>query len=268
MNTKTEESSLILHDGYRTRSDAPAVPAVSSSAVTPMDMLKMAVSQGADLAKLEQLMALQERYEANEARKAFYKALSAFKAEGITVGKDSRVTYKTDKGVTDYKHASLGNICNIIGPALSRYGLSYRWDTVQVDARIKITCVLSHELGHSEKVSLEGGADASGGKNNIQAVGSTVSYLERYTLLAITGTATEQQEDDDGQSSESGEGAGGKMAERMLADYLAAIEAATTKKDIQKAYMPALIAASEAGDQGAQNRLNAAKNAAIVKVKE
>ena len=259
-----KDSGLIVHDGYRTRSDSLAAPAAPSGAVTPMDMLKMAVSQGADLAKLEQLMALQERYEANEARKAFYKALSAFKAEGITVGKDSRVTYKTDKGVTDYKHASLGNICNIIGPALSRHGLSYRWDTVQAEARIKITCVLSHELGHSEKVSLEGGADSSGGKNNIQAVGSTVSYLERYTLLAITGTATEQQEDDDGLGSESE--VGGKMDESLLADYLSAIEAATSKKDIQKAYMPALIAASEVGDQGAQNRLNAAKNAAIAKV--
>lgn len=264
MNTETKETNLIVAEGYRTRSEDAPMPAVQSTAVTPMDMLKMAVSQGADLDKLEKLMALQERWEANEARKAFYSALSGFKAEGITVGKDSRVTYKTDKGVTDYVHASLGNICNVIGPALSRHGLSYRWDTIQAEARIKVTCVLSHELGHSEKVSLEGGADLSGGKNNIQAVGSTVSYLERYTLLAITGTATEQQEDDDGQGSESE--MAGKMDASTLADYLSAIEAATTKKDIQKAYMPALIVASEAGDQGAQNRLNAAKNAAIAKV--
>lgn len=261
---ENKESSLIVAEGYRIRSDEVPMAAIQSTAITPMDMLKMAVSQGADLAKLEQLMALQERHEANEARKAFYKALSGFKADGITVGKDSRVTYKTDKGVTDYVHASLGNICNIIGPALSRHGLSYRWDTAQAESRIKVTCVLSHELGHSEKVSLDGGADSSGGKNNIQAVGSTVSYLERYTLLAITGTATEHQEDDDGRGSE-GE-TGGKMDESMLADYLSSIEAATSKKDIQKAYMPALIAASEAGDQGAQNRLNAAKNSAIAKV--
>lgn len=164
--------------------------------ITPMTMLSMAVSQGADLDKLEKLMALQERWEANEARKAFNEAMGAFRAEGITVAKDSRVTYKTDKGVTDYVHASLGNICNVIGGVMSKYGLSYRWNTQQNEGRIKVTCIVSHKHGHSESVSLEASADSSGGKNNIQAIGSTVSYLERYTLLAATGTATEYHDDD------------------------------------------------------------------------
>lgn len=169
--------------------------------ITPMTMLSMAVSQGADLDKLEKLMALQERYENNEARKAFNEAMGAFRAEGITVAKDSRVTYKTDKGVTDYVHASLGNICNVVGGAMAKYGLSYRWNTQQIEGRIKVTCIVSHKQGHSESVSLEASADSSGGKNNIQAIGSTVSYLERYTLLAATGTATEYQ-DDDGRGSD------------------------------------------------------------------
>jgi hypothetical protein len=170
-------------------------------AITPMTMLSMAVSQGADLDKLEKLMALQERWEANEARKAFNDAMGAFRAEGITVAKDSRVTYKTDKGVTDYVHASLGNICNVVGAAMAKYGLSYRWNTQQTEGLIKVTCVVSHKQGHSESVSLQASADSSGGKNNIQAIGSTVSYLERYTLLAATGTATEYQ-DDDGRGSD------------------------------------------------------------------
>jgi hypothetical protein len=46
--------------------------------------------------------------------------------------------------------------------------------------------------------------DASGSKNAIQAIGSTISYLERYTLLALTGLATHDM-DDDGQASESQE---------------------------------------------------------------
>lgn len=169
--------------------------------ITPMTMLSMAVSQNADLDKLEKLLGLQERWEANEARKAFNEAMGAFRAEGITVAKDSRVTYKTDKGVTDYVHASLGNICNVVGGAMAKYGLSYRWNTQQIEGRIKVTCIVSHKQGHSESVSLEASADSSGGKNNIQAIGSTVSYLERYTLLAATGTATEYQ-DDDGRGSE------------------------------------------------------------------
>jgi len=40
------------------------------TSLTPMTLINMAVSQGADTDKLKQLMDLQERWEANEARKA------------------------------------------------------------------------------------------------------------------------------------------------------------------------------------------------------
>ena len=69
---------------------------------------------------------------------------------------------------------------------------------------IRVSCIITHVLGHSEQVSLQCGADQSGKKNNIQAVGSTVTYLERYTLLAATGIAVKDQ-DDDARRSESPE---------------------------------------------------------------
>ena len=43
--------------------------------------------------------------------------------------------------------------------------------------------------------------DDSGGKNAIQSIGSTVSYLQRYTILALAGLATREM-DDDGSTSE------------------------------------------------------------------
>ena len=43
------------------------IPAGQQLAITPMAMLQIAVQQGADLEKLEKLMALQERWEATEA---------------------------------------------------------------------------------------------------------------------------------------------------------------------------------------------------------
>lgn len=216
-------------------------------AVTPMDMLQMAVSQGADLDKLEKLMALQERWEANEARKAFNEAMGEFKAESITVNKDSDVSF----GTTKYSHASLGNICNVIGAALARHGLSYRWNTQQTEGKIKVTCVISHRSGHSESVSLEASADASGGKNNIQAIGSTVSYLERYTLLAATGTATENQDDD---------GAGGKpgMVDVQIDAYIAEIEACLTKDKAKSVWENALKVCQSLNDVESKNKIKAA----------
>jgi hypothetical protein len=229
------------------------------TAITPMAMLQMAVSQNADLDKLEKLMQLQERYEKNEARKAFTQALSDFKAVGITIGKDKHVKF----GNTEYNHATLGNICNILGAELSKYGLSYRWNTDQNEGKIKVTCVLMHVLGHSESVSLESGADSSGSKNSIQAIGSTVSYLQRYTLLAITGTATQEQ-DDDGEKFDIKD----VMDEGALCDYLAAIESADSKSAVAKVYLQAIEAASGLADQEAMNRLNAGKDAALDKLSE
>jgi len=40
--------------------------------------------------------------------------------------------------------------------------------------------------------------DSSGGKNSIQAIGSTISYLERYTFMAATGLAAKGMDDDGG----------------------------------------------------------------------
>lgn len=228
------------------------------NAITPMDMLQMAVSQNADLDKLEKLMALQERWEANEARKAFAEALTAFKSDPITIDKDKHVKF----GNTEYNHATLGNVCNVIGSALSRHGLSYRWNTDQADGKIKVSCVLMHVKGHSESISLEAVADTSGAKNGIQAIGSTVSYLQRYTLLAITGTATQDQ-DDDGKSF----GLKDIMDEGQLCDFIAAIEAATTLQEVSKIYLRAIDNASELKDQGAMDRLNNAKRASLSKIK-
>lgn len=172
-------------------------------AITPMQMLQTAVERGADIAMLEKLLTLQERWEANEAKKAFVVALAAFKADPPTVIKNKHAGFESKRtgDKTDYEYATLDQVCGVIAPALSRHGLSHRWETAQHDGRVRVTCILTHELGHSESVALEAGADTTGSKNAIQAIGSAVSYLQRYTLLAITGLAASGQ-DDDGQRSD------------------------------------------------------------------
>ncbi|MCF6327562.1 MAG: ERF family protein [Devosiaceae bacterium] len=165
--------------------------------ITPMTMLNMAIQKGADMDQVEKLMALQERWEANEARKAYVVAMNEFKKDPPEIFKDRHVSYTTDKGTTEYDHASLSNIVKLIGLGLSKHGLSHRWDiNTKEGGMLVVTCVITHELGHSENVPMEAGADASGGKNNIQAKGSTITYLQRYTLLAATGLATAGQDDD------------------------------------------------------------------------
>ena len=150
---------------------------------------------GVDADKLMKLLEANERYEKNEARKAYHVAMSAFKKDPPVIVKDNHVNFKTNSGQTSYNHATLANVTSIINTALSEHGLSASWITAQENG-VKVTCQITHILGHSESTSLTAAPDKSGKKNDIQAVGSTVSYLQRYTILALTGLATSEQDDD------------------------------------------------------------------------
>jgi len=164
--------------------------------LTPADMIASAMASGQDLDKLEKLMLLQERWERNNAVKAYNKAMAQFKANAPKIDKDRHVGYSTSKGNVGYSHASLGNVVEKISSELSKHGLSASWRTSQNGKEITVSCRISHEMGHYEETSLTAGADESGAKNLIQAVGSTISYLQRYSLLSLTGLATHDQDTD------------------------------------------------------------------------
>ena len=162
--------------------------------VTPMVMMQMAIKEGSDVATMERLWALNEKVEAANAKKSYDLAMSQFKQNPPKINKDKHVEF----GNTAYDHASLGNVVEQIGARLGEYGLSHHWDVEQGE-KIKVTCILTHAQGHNERVSLEAASDTSGSIKGIQAIASTISYLQRYTLLSATGLAT-QDMDDDGQA--------------------------------------------------------------------
>jgi hypothetical protein len=164
-------------------------------ALTPMDLLQAAQERGADIDQLQKLMELQLRWEENEARKSYNRAISSFKSENIRIVKDAVVDFSSQKGRTHYRHATLANVVAQVTEAMSKYSLSHSWSTAQAGELITVTCRVSHVDGHSESVSLSASPDTSGNKNSIQAIASTVTYLERYTLLSSLGLATH---DDDG----------------------------------------------------------------------
>ena len=124
---------------------APDVSAVvpHGNANTPAAMIQLALSQGQDLDKLEKLLELQIRYEENEAKKAYHAAMAAFKANPPEIEKNKHVEYQTSKGKTEYKHASLDNVCKKINQSLSPHGLHATWpDGWHVDGgRVSGGCV-------------------------------------------------------------------------------------------------------------------------------
>src|SRR5512146_1120012 len=97
---------------------------------TPMHLIELAVSKGADADQLAKLMDLQLRWEANEARKAYIAAIQRFKANPPDINKTKHVSFATSRGdKTEYDHAELDKITDIIGGALRLVGITHSWRT-------------------------------------------------------------------------------------------------------------------------------------------
>lgn len=175
------------------KSDVTVAPQHSLNTVGPADLLRYALDSGADLDRLEKLMELQDRDNASKARMAFVAAMAEFKKSAPTILKDKNVSFAG----TSYSHATLGGICEVVIEALARHGISHDWDTQQpASGMIVVTCSLTHVLGHSKSTTMEAPPDNSGKKNGIQQIASTVTYLQRYTLLGACGLATKDMDDD------------------------------------------------------------------------
>ena len=246
MNTLTQEPGTVIDVPG---SPAPALPAqrptTALASATPGDLLRIALESGADLDRLERLMKMQQEWEAQQARKAYVAAIATFKKNPPKILKDKRVLFTSQKGTTDYMHATLGGVTQPIIEGLAAVGISHRWDVQQPDGgMIQVTCILTHDAGHSESVTMRAGRDDTGGKNNIQQVASTITYLERYTLLSITGLATHDMPDDDGAGSEPPAEKPATRTDKIvqsvnkpvtLDHVLAAYKAATTPDEIKAA---------------------------------
>ncbi len=163
---------------------------------SPDELISQAIEKGLDLDKLEKLLTLKERYDANEAKKAYVIALTDFKCEVPDVRRD-----KKNKQYNS-TYASKGNLLKTITPILSKFGLSASFSYKNLaDSLIEVTCKLTHSQGHSEEVSFSAPADTSGQKNPIQQRKSTLTYLEKITFAGILGIESLEEIDDDGNSS-------------------------------------------------------------------
>lgn len=160
----------------------------------PMRLIEMAVSQNADIEKLERLLDLQTKWDAEQARKSYLDAMSSFQADLPTIKKLKSADF--GQGKAKYKYASLDDIAEQIRPFLQKHGLSYRFEQSLNNGVITVKCIASHKDGHSESCEMVASPDASGGKNSIQQSASAVTYLRRYTLTGALGIVTADEDID------------------------------------------------------------------------
>ena len=162
-----------------------------------MALVNTAVEKGYDINIIQSLMDYQDRWDKKQAKKAFDAAMALAVNEIPTIAKNKKAIVDKD-GKARYRYDDLSEIAETVKPILKKHGLSYRFRTQQNGITVSVTCVVSHVDGHSEENTLSANNDTSGSKNAIQAVGSAVTYLERYSLKAALGLAA--AEDDDAQA--------------------------------------------------------------------
>lgn len=175
------------------------IAVLPTPAITPLSLLSAALDRGADEQILARLIGLHERAQQHDARRAFEAALAAAKAELPVITK----AHLASVGRSTYRHEDLAEIARCTSPILARHGLAYRFRSRTDGGLVTVTCVISHRDGHTEENSLSAGADHSGEKNAIQAIGSALTYLQRMTLKAALGLAA--ADDDDGKAAGTGQ---------------------------------------------------------------
>lgn len=144
----------------------------------------------------------------SESIKEIVTALS--KAQGVMEG----ASKSADNPFYHHKYADIASVWDAIRKPLSENGLSVAQTTTVQEGKIELTTTLFHISGEwisatlpvnpmSQKKDSEGGGWVP--NPSPQAIGSAITYMRRYGLMAIVGVAPEE---DDGNN------ASGRTAER------------------------------------------------------
>jgi hypothetical protein len=169
---------------------------------TPLTLIETAITQGIEPEKLGRLLDLQERWEANKAKQAYFEAMTECQAALPKVIRDKENMH------TKAWYATLETVNISVMPVFTAHGFSISFNEIDcpVPESIKLLATVRHRDGHSEEFTAIIPLDSAGAKGGInktatQAKGSTIAYGRRYLMLMI-GNITVCDEDKDGNGEE------------------------------------------------------------------
>ncbi|MDE2015984.1 MAG: ERF family protein [Patescibacteria group bacterium] len=204
---------------------------IKKQEMTPLQVISQAVLAGnVPVETMEKLMNLQERWEANKAKKEFDKSLAQFQSELPTIKKTK--TVKNKDGTVRYSYAPLESIIEQTKGLLSKHGFSYRFDT-KVNGMIEVTCRLTHESGHSETSFFAVPVDKDAYMTAPQQFASALTFAKRYTFNDIVGIMT-ADEDNDAQDSKNKEAMLSPETKESIDEIRITLESAGDITELQK----------------------------------
>jgi hypothetical protein len=151
------------------------------------------------------------------------------------------------------KYADLSNCIEAVIDALNSNGIGLMQRTYECKDGVLVETIFVHESGEVMECGL---LHVPASKQDPQGYGSALTYARRYSLLAATGLAPE---DDDGNSASRRTEIKSTVNESQIADLLAAMDEVTTIKELQQAYKDAYKATN--GEQAWQTKVINKKDA-------
>lgn len=208
-------------------------------AITPDQMLMRAIEKGLDIAQLEKLMDLQDRWEKKNAEKAYNDAMARIQE------KIGPVKAKLRNKQTGSNYAGIVGIDSGIRSHYTGEGIAISFDSGKADLpeHVRILAYVTHREGHKETRYIDIPSDGKGAKGGdvmtkTHAVMSATTYGKRALLKMIFNIA-------DGEFDDDGNKAGGK-GEKELPELkpntiewkkaVTALKGSYTIPDIEKAF--------------------------------
>lgn len=158
------------------------------------ELFRKAVEKDASVETLERLMKIREDIKKEKAKEEFYASLQEFQSKMKPIATDCEV--KNKDGTVRYRYASLKKIMQEIQPLLTECGFSVSFETEKKDKDIIVKCILKHIGGHSETSSFTIPIETSSYMNDIQKMGSTLTYAKRYALMGVLNLIVEDTDTD------------------------------------------------------------------------
>jgi len=169
--------------------------------------------------KIIKLYELSERAQASKAKAAFAADFALLQAKLPRIDRRGRIVVysKADRekqgGVPagavpqqETSYARLEDIVDAIAGPLSEHGfsISHRIERTP-EGLINVTGILTHRDGHAEQTSFPLPHDSTGSKNSVQAIGSSITYGRRYTILSLLNIVSHAPMDADDDAKRAGE---------------------------------------------------------------
>lgn len=239
-------------------------PAVINQAAAIISVIERAATNpDVDIDKMERLLEMHERILQRDGRVAYFAALSRMQPTLPVISRRGTISVPAKDGKTGHEtpYALWEDVNEAIRPMLAEHGFALSFRVKKEADRVEVTGILSHRDGHAEETMLSLPMDTTGSKNNVQAIGSSVSYGKRYTAFALL-NITSRGEDDDGKAAGAGPvitdeqadtireliGSTGTKVNAFL-DYIGAPSVADIPADRFQAAMKALLAKQKKAGQ-------------------